>query len=357
MSKSRPKASKEVKVIEGKDEKNVYDYVSLKELPNFAELNQQVTKLVDSSSWWDRHGVDWMILFLSFGLVFVALFLMKSSNIQTVALGVFVLGCCHSTIAIKTAHLVQHGALCSSKALGTFMVYFVSDLCGSFSGDLGYDIHIKVHHPHTNIIGLGDSSTWKVPFVPSYLYMFVVPLFLPVVTIPIVLKDIWGKWKSLLTYLILMPLGLTINLYLLMNISGFSFWGAVLCTLTYRAVLAIPYIHVNIFQHIGLAMYSPKSRPKRIYQMSTGVLNLPRNPFLDYTFGHAIVSCHIEHHLFPKLSDNMCLKIKPLVTKFIKENGLPYYEDTYMNRMWMFIEQYNELMVNAPPISHFVGIQ
>lgn len=43
--------------------------------------------------------------------------------------------------------------------------------------------------------------------------------------------------------------------------------------------------------------------------MSLGVLNLPRLPVLDWAFGHSIVSCHVEHHLFPRLSDNMCLKV------------------------------------------------
>lgn len=43
--------------------------------------------------------------------------------------------------------------------------------------------------------------------------------------------------------------------------------------------------------------------------MSLGVLNLPRLPVLDWAFGHSIVSCHVEHHLFPKLSDHMCLKV------------------------------------------------
>lgn len=357
MAKNRARASKETKVVKENNETNVYDYVSLKELPNFAELNLKVTKIVENSSTWEIYGVDWMILFLSFLLVFVALFLMRSDNMQTFILGVFLMGCCHSTISVKTAHSALHGAMSNNKMLYKVLIYFLSDVCSSVSADVGDDIHIRIHHPHTNIIGLGDSSTWKIPFLPTYIYMFIAPLLLPVVTIPIVIQELWGKWKSMMIYFILMPVGLSINFYLLMSISGFTFWGAVMITLMYRATLSIPYIHVNIFQHIGLAMYSKNSRPKRIYQMSTGVLNLPRNPVLDYTFGHSIVSCHIEHHLFPKLSDNMCLKVKPVVSKFLQENGLMYYEDTYLNRMTLFIDKYNDWMVNAPPISHFVGIQ
>lgn len=56
-------------------------------------------------------------------------------------------------------------------------------------------------------------------------------------------------------------------------------------------------------------MYSRSARPARLLQMSHGVLNLPRNVLLDWTFGHSLISCHVEHHLFPFLSDNMCLKV------------------------------------------------
>lgn len=56
-------------------------------------------------------------------------------------------------------------------------------------------------------------------------------------------------------------------------------------------------------------MFSRDKKPRRIHMMSLGVLNLPRLPVLDWAFGHSIISCHVEHHLFPRLSDNMCLKV------------------------------------------------
>lgn len=57
-------------------------------------------------------------------------------------------------------------------------------------------------------------------------------------------------------------------------------------------------------------MFSADKKPKRIHLMSLGVLNLPRNALLDWSFGHSIINCHVEHHLFPNLSDNMCLKVR-----------------------------------------------
>lgn len=55
-------------------------------------------------------------------------------------------------------------------------------ICGSFSARAGIQGHIKMHHAHTNVIGLGDSSVWKVPFLPRIIYLFVAPLAVPIIT-------------------------------------------------------------------------------------------------------------------------------------------------------------------------------
>lgn len=61
----------------------------------------------------------------------------------------------------------------------------VSQVCGSFSARAGVQAHVKMHHAHTNVIGLGDSSTWKIPFLPRSVYLFIAPLAVPIIT-PIV---------------------------------------------------------------------------------------------------------------------------------------------------------------------------
>lgn len=60
--------------------------------------------------------------------------------------------------------------------------FFVFQICGSFSSHAGIQGHIKMHHAHTNVIGLGDSSVWKVPFLPRFIYLFLAPLAVPVIT-------------------------------------------------------------------------------------------------------------------------------------------------------------------------------
>ncbi|GFR70858.1 fatty acid desaturase 6-like [Elysia marginata] len=337
----------------------ITDFVDLRKLPEFGILSKQVSDTVHSSSWWDRYGVDWVIHSVAAMCWVASHWLIGSTQPAVHWLGIFVLGCSHYTITFKAAHMLVHDAGCSSKAWNRFWSFISSDVLGCFSADIGYNIHIKCHHPHTNIVGLGDSSTWKAPFLPRYVYMFLAPLLLPALIPLVSIKELIEQeplWKIVRHVLLSYP-GLAFHVYLLMTVSEVTLREALLVIFLSRNVLSIPYIHVNIFQHIGLPMYSQQHRPKKIYQMTTGVLNLPRNIILDYCFGHSIMSCHTEHHLFPRLSDNMCLKVKPLVRRFCLERGLPYHEDTYTSRVAHFLENYNSLMVNAPPITKFVGLQ
>lgn len=346
-------------VSQRKREKEVFEKVKLDKLPKFSDLKDKVDDLISKSTWWDMYGFDWFIVFVFLTAFFASLMIMRSDSWIMVVFGTFLYGWMHSAFTVKSAHLAAHGGLSSDKRIVRPLGRFFIEFCGQFSEELAYDIHIKEHHPYTNIIGRGDSSTWRAPFVPRYLYMFVTPWAIPALHPLVSIAGLIQKRAlgGLLSYFIISGSGFALFIFLLMKVSNFSLGGALLCIYMSRGFFSIPYLHVNIFQHIGLSMYSEKSKPVRIYQMATGVLNLPKNIILSYAFGHSIISCHVEHHLFPRLSDNMCLKIQPIVSKFLKENNLPYHQDTYMGRMKYFLEKYETLMVQAPPITHFVGIQ
>ncbi|XP_064601160.1 fatty acid desaturase 6-like [Liolophura sinensis] len=332
--------------------------VDLKTLPDISVLKDNVQAIVDRSSWWEVYGVDWVVVGVALLSLPCALLLLAQFAVLPFVLGMFIYGCIHAVLSTKAGHSAAHGAVVRSPKWNKFWSHVFVELIGSFSANLGYSIHVIGHHTHTNIIGLGDSSMWKAPFLPRYVYMFVAPLLVPALTPLFALFQFRELgFRKAFASLLVITAGLAINFSLLMHVSGFTLLGAVLVTFSSRAFLAIPYIHVNIFQHIGLTMFSQDSKPKRIYQMSTGVLNLPRNLVLDWCFGHSIISCHVEHHLFPKLSDNMCLKVKPVVRQFLLQHGLPYNEKTYWDRLKLFINKYEDLMVHAPPITHFIGIQ
>ena len=341
------------------NESHVYHQVELKKLPSFSKLQTQVMEIVNTSSWWSLYGNDWSRAAVAVAAIPVGLMCLAGHGLLSQVIGIFLLGCYHGTLANKCGHLFVHGSMASSATVNRVCARICVDFIGGFSTKVASGIHVKIHHPHTNIIGLGDSSTWKAPAVPRYPYLFLLPLTLPVLTPLVSLMQIIESrdWRELATFSLLGGSGMALHCWMMVHFAQCSIAGSIVYLILYRAVLGIPYIHINIFQHIGMTMFSPKDRPVRIYQMASGCLNLTSSLFLDATFGHSLVSCHVEHHLFPRLSDNMCLKVKPLVRRYLLENNLPYHEDDYLNRLAVFIRDYKTLMVNAPPITHFVGIQ
>uniref|UniRef100_A0A5F8G1N0 Fatty acid desaturase 6 n=1 Tax=Monodelphis domestica TaxID=13616 RepID=A0A5F8G1N0_MONDO len=274
------------------------------------ELEALVQDVVKTSSWWEQYGLDCFIIALNFLALPLGFLCLRSQSILVFALGIIILGVVHHTFTVKGSHLASHGALSKSKPWSRFWVLFFVEVCTSFTAEQGTHGHVKLHHGYTNVVGLGDSSTWKLPILNRYVYMFLAPFMIPIIT-PLVALGLLRKEEPrvVLRTLCLMSLGLFSHYWLLIKVSGFQSSGfALLCMFVSRGLLAHPYLHVNIFQHIGLPMFSLDKKPQRIHMMSLGVLNLPRNPILDWTFGHSIISCHVEHHLFPRLSDNMCLK-------------------------------------------------
>ncbi|XP_015359707.2 fatty acid desaturase 6, partial [Marmota marmota marmota] len=323
------------------------------------ELEGLVQDVVRASSWWELHGVDCAILALSLLALPAGFLCLSSENVLVFAIGITILGVCHSTLTVKGSHLATHGALTKSKRWSKIWLLFFVEVCTAFTAEFGKFSHVNMHHGYTNVVGLGDSSTWKLPGLNRYVYMFLAPFLIPIIT-PLVALERLRKveLRIALRTLGLISLGLYSQYWLLLNVSGFrSPSSALACMLLIRALLAHPFLHVNIFQHIGLPMFSRDKKPQRIHMMTLGVLNLPRLPVLDWAFGHSLISCHVEHHLFPKLSDNMCLKVKPVVSRFLHEKQLPYQEDSYLARFRLFLNRYEELMVQAPLITEVVGLQ
>ncbi|KAL7373129.1 hypothetical protein ABVT39_028069 [Epinephelus coioides] len=263
------------------------------------ELTRLVQKMVKESSWWERRGIDCSILAAAFLCLPPAFLLLGSSQLLWFAAGMLLMGVAHAVITIKGTHLASHGSLSESQAWGKFWAVFFIEICGSFSARAGVHGHIKMHHAHTNVIGLGDSSVWKVPFLPRTVYLFIAPLAVPIITPLVALAHLRGHSLALvLRTMLMVTLGLYSQYWLLIHVSGFqSPLSALLCMLVCRAMFSMPYIHVNIFQ------------------------------------------------------------VKPVVSKYLTEKKLPYQEDSYLSRLHLFFHKYQELMVFAPPITELVGVQ
>ncbi|NXU07166.1 FADS6 desaturase, partial [Buphagus erythrorhynchus] len=147
-----------------------------------SELSELVQKVVKSSSWWERHGVDISILACSFLLLPAGFLCLRSAQAIPFLAGVLILGVVHHTLTVKGSHLASHNALTESKTWSKVWAIFFIELCSAFTLEQATYNHVKIHHGYTNVIGLGDSSTWKIPFLNRYVYMFIAPLAVPILT-------------------------------------------------------------------------------------------------------------------------------------------------------------------------------
>lgn len=338
---------------------NPVDRVKGSETASFLELQRRVKSVIDSSTDWERYQRDRAEIGLGYLLGNITgLLLLSSSSLLYQSLGILSLSWTHQLIAARLAHVLSHGWLRLSEWPNLIMLCFTESYMG-FPHDLASDTHSKIHHPHTNIVGMGDSSSWRVPQLSRSLYLFIAPLLLPVISPLIGIKEaitasdhtIAKRVQIMVRFLTITALMAYLQWWIFQNICGLTANRALLFVWFCRAPYFIPYIHVNIFQHIGLAMYSPQNRPDRMTQMSTGVLNLPRNLLLDWNFGHSLISAHVEHHLFNQLSDYMCLKVQPTVKSYFAQHGLEYNERTYAKRVRLFWNDYDKLMVDEPYIT------
>lgn len=108
-----------------------------------------------------------------------------------------------------------------------------------------------------------------------------------------------------------------------------------------RSLFAPLFVHLAVFNHIDLE--NPKTKLPWIKHQTNTTRNLKRNWFLSGLGGSAFVECHVEHHLFPKLSNRMLLKIRPIVNKYLLKEGYAYFEETYFNCLKNCIKYYDEI--------------
>ncbi|XP_077358895.1 fatty acid desaturase 6 isoform X1 [Festucalex cinctus] len=241
------------------------------------ELTRKVEEVVKASSWWERRGLDCTILAGAFLICLPAGFLlMRCADWLRFTCGLLLMGVAHAVITVKGSHLASHGALSHSPAAKRFWALFFIEICGAFSSHVASSAHVALHHAHTNVLGLGDSSTWKLPHLPRLLYLFVAPLAMPVITPLVALAEVGGASAALaLRTLLLILLGVASHLWLLMSVSGFrSATGAALCMLATRAMFSLPFVHVNIFQSrdtAGASAADVSRRPQPAAQRPAGL--------------------------------------------------------------------------------------
>lgn len=311
---------------------------------HLAVLSERVQKIVRTLKWRHVYGVE----LLKFGLKLLgfigSFWVFNHSHFLFRLVGMICMAYFFVSIAISGIHEARHGTFAHSNIANRIWGYFFSDFWTGQSNEWWHDTHVLIHHPNTNIPTINPPSFY-FPWINRYAYFFIVPyLILPWIIIGSI-KHIWKNGLKLALYMVFLISGLLAQFVLFLQ--AVPFWYAILSVYLFRSLFAPLFMHLAVFNHVGLA--TPEKRlPWLRHQLKT-TRNIKKNWFLSGMGGNAFVECHTEHHIFPNLSNHILKKIRPIVKEYVEKLGYPYYEETYFEVLKGALRDYDKVFTFPPP--------
>lgn len=289
------------------------------------------------------HGMELIKFLLRAGLFIICFWIFAQDSIFTKIIGMIGMGYSFVGIAISGTHETRHGTFAKSPMANRIWAYIFADFWTGQSNDWWHDTHVLVHHPNTNIPSI-DPPSFYFPWINRYFYFFLVPYLI----MPWILwgsfTHVYKNWTKFSLYTVTMISGLLAQFYLFSSVV--SFWYAIVCVWILRSLFAPLFMHIAVFNHVGLS--TPEKRlPWLEHQLKT-TRNLKKHWFLTGMGGNAFVECHTEHHIFPNLSNHVLQKIRPIVKDYIEKLGYPYYEETYFAVLKQALRNYDKVFSLQP---------
>ena len=305
---------------------------------NFVALSKEVQNLIKTQNWLQRHGKEWGMFFVR-ALIWIGAFLVFiQPGVFFKIFGLILLSYAYYGIGITGTHESSHLAFSESKKVNRLMCYFFSDFWCAQSSEWWYNRHVQVHHVFPNVPSV-EKKQFYFPWLHKYLYFFVTPylvLFWLILNSVLYLRKRPGAF---VLYAGLALAGLVGHWYLFALFIG-PYW-AILAVFVMRSGFAPLFLHLSVFNHLGLE--NPKVRLPWLPHQTNTTRNLKTHWILTGMGGNALVDCHIEHHLFPALSNSILGKIRPIIMKYLKREGYNYHEETYWSCLKNCLKYYTEL--------------
>ncbi|HXT02208.1 MAG TPA: fatty acid desaturase [Elusimicrobiota bacterium] len=309
---------------------------------DFAELSRRVKEHADRQGWLQAHGCE-LAVFAARALLFLGgYWLCAAGGGLVFASGLAVMSYAYYGIAITGVHESSHRAFAASTDANRLWLRFFSDFWSAQSGEWWHERHVILHHVHTNVVDR-DPPLFIYPWLDKRLYFFVTPF----------LVSFWLVWNSA-AYLRAKGRGL--SLYLLLAAAGWAFHialfarlmplpGAVLAAFVMRSLFAPVFMHLAVFNHIGLEF--PRARREWLPHQTRTTRNLKPHWFLSGMGGNAFVECHLEHHLFPALSNRLLASVRPMVREALEKAGYAYVEQGYWACLDESLAHYDDFFTDA----------
>ena len=300
-------------------------------------LTKKIKTIIDSQTWFQKHGSELFVFGCRiFGFI-ASLFLFSLEGVIPKLIALVPLSYFYYGIGITATHETSHRSFFKHNKLNAWVAYLVSDVWSAQSNLWWHYRHVQKHHMFTNMKEK-EALSFHIR-INKYLYFFVIPFFVTGWLIAHSVYFLKSSYKSLAIYLACMLSGFFFHFWMF---SFFvSFGWAVVATLVMRSLFAPIFLHLALFNHIDLAY--PTVREAWIPHQTKTTRNLKSYWLLNGMGGNAFTECHIEHHLFPSLSNRMLMHIKPIVKTYLEEEGYAYHEQTYTECLRHCLQQYDTI--------------
>jgi len=311
---------------------------------DFLELSRRVQARIKGFTWLDRHGYESLMFFIRFGLFILGFVLFAWPSLVYRVLGMLVLAYAYTGIAITGTHETSHLSYVKNSFLNKLWAYFFSDFWSAQSSLWWHFRHVQKHHVYPNVPEK-ETANFYYPWLNRYFYFFVTPYLVIFWLVGNSVKYLWGKWGHLLAYLVAMIAGWCVHLYLFTTL-GYSVFASLGLVFIMRSLFAPLFMHLAVFNHIGLD--NPRAVLPWLPRQENTTRNIKPTWFLSGMGGNAFLECHLEHHLFPSLSNHLLAKIRPVVREFLQEKGYLYREEGYRECLAQCLKHYHALFEQRP---------
>lgn len=309
---------------------------------DFKELSKEVKKVLGKPSWVNSYGMEWVKMALKALLFSSGFLLFLLPHWGWKILGMFVMSYAYISIAITGIHEASHLSLSKSRKVNKFWAYVFTEFWTSKSHLWWKWRHIETHHPHTNVIG-EEPQPFYFPWMNGFVYFFITPY----AVLPwLISSSVWflrKKPKQLAAYLTVSTLGFLFHASLFAY-AGYSWLAALGMVVVMRSIFAPIFLHIAVFNHIGLPFFkNDTTRPQWTELQSKTTRNIRPNWFLKGIGGNAFLDGHVEHHLFPHLSNHQIAKARNTIVNFLKRKQYIYREESYIECLQQCIKHYSHL--------------
>lgn len=302
------------------------------------ELHSKAKAYIAGLSFWQRHGVEWAVFglrVLGFALSFL---IFAQEGIAFKAVGIVLLSFFFYGIAITGTHEASHDSFTPWRKINILLGYFFADVWTGQSSLWWKNRHVVIHHVHSNN-PTKEPNSFFFAWMPGWVYFFVIPYLVQIWLYMHSTAFLKKRPGQLVLYNILFWGGIAMHVALFSLVLPVGY--AVVATFVMRLLFAPIFVHIAVFNHIGLDVI-PMQIPWLPRQVRT-TRNMKKHWFLSGIGGNAFVECHVEHHLFPTMSNHMLNKLRPLTKDYLEKRGYVYVEQGYIECLVYCLKHYREV--------------